>query len=112
MSVNQLAKSLGITAARLNETVRGRRRITADTALRRARYPGTSAEFWPNLQGLYDLRAAEQRHGAAIARAIRPRETHLPESRTFQIPVSASMPATYGHSRDRTPRPRGALAVL
>ena len=43
MGVNQLAKALGITAARLNDIVRGRRAITADTALRLARYLGTSA---------------------------------------------------------------------
>jgi antitoxin HigA-1 len=46
MSVSQLAKNLGIGAARLNEIVRGRRGITADTALRLARYFGTSPEFW------------------------------------------------------------------
>jgi len=45
MSVNQLAKALGITATRLNDIVRGRRGITADTALRLARYLGTSAEM-------------------------------------------------------------------
>ena len=45
MSVNQLAKSLAIDTARLNEIVRGRRGITADTALRLARYLGTSPEF-------------------------------------------------------------------
>jgi addiction module HigA family antidote len=50
MSVNQLAKALCITAARLNDIVRGRRGITADTALRLARYLGTSAEFWLGLQ--------------------------------------------------------------
>ena len=55
MSVNQLAKALGITAARLNDIVRGRRGITADTALRLARYLGTSAEFWLGLQLEYDL---------------------------------------------------------
>lgn len=45
MSTNQLAKALGITATRLNDVVRGRRGITADTALRLARYLGTSAKF-------------------------------------------------------------------
>ena len=45
LSINQLAKALGITAARLNDIVRGRRGITADTALRLARYLGTSAEM-------------------------------------------------------------------
>ena len=60
MSVNQLAKALGITATRLNDVVRGRRGITADTALRLARYLGTSAEFWLGLQLEYDLRTARQ----------------------------------------------------
>jgi len=46
LSVNQLAKLLAVDAARLNEIVRGRRGITADTALRLAWYLGTSPEFW------------------------------------------------------------------
>lgn len=56
MSVNRLAKALGITPTRLNNVVRGRRGITADTALRLARYLGSSAEFWLGLQLEYDLR--------------------------------------------------------
>lgn len=59
--------------ARLNEIVRGRRGITADTALRLARYLGTSAEFWLNLQKSYELRVARQEKQAEIERAIRPR---------------------------------------
>jgi len=54
MSVNQLAKSLAVDAARLNEIVRGRRGITADTALRLARYLGTTPEFWLKLQVHYE----------------------------------------------------------
>lgn len=73
MSVNRLAKALGITAARLNEIVRGRRGITADTALRLARYLGTSAEFWLGLQLEYDLRVARQAKQKDIERAVRPR---------------------------------------
>jgi len=46
MSVNQLAKALAVDATRLNEIVRARRGISADTALRLARYLGTTAEFW------------------------------------------------------------------
>ncbi len=56
MSVSQLAKALAVDAARLNEIVRGRRGITADTALSLARYLGTSAEFWLNLQADFELR--------------------------------------------------------
>jgi len=73
MSVNQLAKALGVTAARLNDIVRGRRGITADTALRLARYGGTSAEFWLGLQLAYDLRVARQAKQKDIECAVRPR---------------------------------------
>lgn len=73
MSVNQLAKALGVTAARLNEIVRGRRAITADTALRLARYLGSSAEFWLGLQLEYDLRVAREAKQKTIERTVRPR---------------------------------------
>ena len=72
MSVNQLAKALGIGAARLNEIVRGERGVTADTALRLARYFGTSPEFWLSLQSLYDLRVAERKVRTKIEREITP----------------------------------------
>jgi antitoxin HigA-1 len=73
MSVNQLAKALAVDAARLNEIVRGRRGITADTALRLARYLGTSAEFWIGLQLDYELRVAKQERLKEIERAVTPR---------------------------------------
>ena len=66
MSVNQLSKALGVGAARLNEIVRGERGVTADTALRLARYFGTSAEFWLNLQAQYDLDVERDRLGARL----------------------------------------------
>jgi len=72
MSVNQLAKALGVGAARLNEIVRGRRGVTADTALRLARCFGTSAEFWLSLQALYDLRIAEAAARKKIEREVTP----------------------------------------
>jgi len=73
MSVNQLAKALGITATRLNDVVRGRRGITADTALRLARYLGTSAEFWLGLQLEYDLRTVRQARQREIEKVVQPR---------------------------------------
>ena len=73
MSVNQLAKSLAVDAARLNEIVRGRRGITADTALRLARYLGTTPEFWLKLQVQYELRVARQAKLREIKQAVRPR---------------------------------------
>lgn len=73
MSVNQLAKLLAIDTARLNDIVRGRRGITADTALRLARYLGNSPEFWMKLQAHYELRVARQANQKEIERAVRPR---------------------------------------
>src|SRR6516225_10353998 len=74
MSVNALAKELHIPTTRLNDVVRGRRGITADTALRLARYLGTSAQFWLNLQSAYELRIAEHRTGARINKLVNPRK--------------------------------------
>ncbi len=73
MSVNQLAKALAVDAPRLNQIVRGRRGITADTALRLARYLGTSAEFWVGLQSDYELRVARQAKLKKIQREVRPK---------------------------------------
>ena len=53
---NKLAVSIGVQPRRINEIVHGKRGITADTAMRLARYFGTSAEFWMNLQAQYELR--------------------------------------------------------
>jgi addiction module HigA family antidote len=75
LSVNQLAKALVVDTPRLNEIVRGRRGISADTALRLARYFGSTPEFWLNLQRRYDLEMAMDANGAAIERTVKPRET-------------------------------------
>ncbi len=63
---NKLAVALGVPPRRINEIVHGKRGITADTALRLARYFGTSAEFWINLQSHYDLDRAEDRVGEQL----------------------------------------------
>jgi antitoxin HigA-1 len=63
-----LAKAIGVDAPRVYEIVRGRRAITADSALRLARYFGTSAEFWLNLQSHYDLEVEEDRAGESISK--------------------------------------------
>ncbi|HLQ79900.1 MAG TPA: HigA family addiction module antitoxin [Brachybacterium sp.] len=68
---NKLAVSIGVPPRRINEIVHGKRGITADTALRLARYFGTSAEFWINLQSRYELDRAEDVAGEQIA-AITP----------------------------------------
>ena len=59
MSANALANKLGVTPARINEIVREKRGITADTALRLAKFFGGSAQFWLNLQSTYELRLVE-----------------------------------------------------
>jgi addiction module HigA family antidote len=75
MSVNALAVALRVPATRIGAIVKGQRSVTADTALRLARFFGTSAEFWLNLQTLHDLTRAKAEHGATIERAVLPRET-------------------------------------
>lgn len=74
LSANALARALGVTPARVNEIIRGKRGITGDTALRLARYFGTDAQSWLNLQTAYDLRVAELASGHAIDRQVKPRE--------------------------------------
>ncbi|MGN6031672.1 MAG: HigA family addiction module antitoxin [Thermomicrobiales bacterium] len=73
MSASQLARDLDIPANRLTEIIRGRRGVSADTALRLARWMGTSPQFWMNLQRNYELRLAEQEHGDEIRERVRPR---------------------------------------
>lgn len=65
---NKLAVSIGVQPRRINEIVHGKRGITADTAMRRARYFGTSAEFWMNLQARYELRTQGRNLAAQLDR--------------------------------------------
>ncbi|MDZ4858571.1 MAG: HigA family addiction module antitoxin [Candidatus Hydrogenedentes bacterium] len=73
LSQNRLALEIGVPARRINEIVLGDRRITADTALRLARYFGNSAQFWLGLQMDYDLDTAEDTLGSRIQREVRVR---------------------------------------
>lgn len=72
MSVNALAKALGVPTPRINDVVRERCGITPDTAMRLARYFGGDARSWLNLQIAYDLRIAELASGKAIRRSVAP----------------------------------------
>ncbi len=72
LSQNQLARDLGVNPARVHEIVRGRRGISAETALRLATYFRTTPEFWLNLQTRYDLKVVENTHGTAIKKSVRP----------------------------------------
>ena len=71
LSSNALAKAIGVTTARVNEIVRERRGISADSALRLARYFGTDAQSWMNLQQRYDLECAKDALGPALNRITR-----------------------------------------
>jgi addiction module HigA family antidote len=66
LSQYQLARSIAVPPRRINEIVHGQRRISADTALRLARFFGTSERFWMNLQSRYDLEVEKNRLGAVL----------------------------------------------
>lgn len=66
MSAAELARQLDVPTNRVTQILRGQRAITGDTALRLGHFFGTSAEFWLNLQSLYEVRLAEQSSGKAI----------------------------------------------
>jgi len=72
LTANALARALKVPAPRINEVVRKRRGISADTALRLARYFGGDARSWLNLQTAYDLRVAEIANAKRVAREVRP----------------------------------------
>ena len=66
MSAAELGRRLKVPTNRITGVLNGQRAVTGDTALRLAHFFGTSAEFWLNLQKLYELRLAEQKAGATI----------------------------------------------
>ena len=73
MSVNALAMSLRVPATRIGAIVKGERSVTADTALRLARFFGTTPEFWMNMQAMHDLTKARAELGVKIERDVHPR---------------------------------------
>jgi antitoxin HigA-1 len=73
MSANAFAQALNVPANRITAILNGERSITANTALRLARYLGGGPEGWLNLQSQHDLRVAEIEAGARIAREVKPR---------------------------------------
>ena len=108
MSVNALALALRVPAPRINDVVRGRRAVSADTALRLERYFGASAQFWLNLQIAYDLRVATAAAGEQIEREIEPMpkadRPKLPKvsaehARAAALAASVSGNATGGKAR-------------
>ncbi len=73
LSANGLAMALRVPATRIAAIVKRDRSVTADTALRLARFFGTSPEFWMNLQAMHDLTRARQENGRAIEHDVHPR---------------------------------------
>ena len=71
LSQNRLAISIGVDTRRINEIVLGKRRVTADTALRLSRFFGTSPQFWMGLQSDYDLDVAEDELGNRLQIEVR-----------------------------------------
>ena len=73
ISQNLIARETGVPPRRINEIVHGKRAVTADTALRLARYFGTSEEFWMGLQSDYDLEEARNKLGSRLQQEVRTR---------------------------------------
>jgi addiction module HigA family antidote len=71
ISQNRIARNMGVPPRRINEIVLGKRTVTADTALRLARYFGTSEEFWMGLQADYDLEEARNKLGSRLQQEVR-----------------------------------------
>lgn len=74
LSQNRLGLSIGVHPRRINEIVLGKRRVTAETALRLSRYFGTTPEFWLALQAAYDLDVAADRLGERLEREVQVRQ--------------------------------------
>ena len=74
VSLNELARALRVPMNRISALVNGKRSITADTAMRLARYFGTSPHYWLNLQTAYDLEVAGIEIGSRIEREVLPRD--------------------------------------
>jgi len=73
VSLNELSRALRVPMNRISALVNGKRSITTDTAMRLARYFGTSPQYWINLQSAYDLEVAVIRIGSKIEREVLPR---------------------------------------
>jgi len=75
LSANALARALGVPANRVTAILNGQRGVSADTALRLARYFGTTPQLWINLQKTWELRRAEIESGREIAACVTPRQS-------------------------------------
>ena len=97
LSANVLARAIDVPVTRISEIVRGRRGITADTALRLGRLLGTTPELWLGLQAEFDLRMARRDSGKAINERVSPLRGL--SARVMEV---REVSARYGASRPRT----------
>ena len=81
VSPTELSRQIRVPANRISQIINGKRAITGDTALRLAHWFGTNAQFWMNLQALYDVRLAEREAGAEI-RALPTRSVNKAKRKT------------------------------
>ena len=98
MSAAELARQLDVPTNRVTEILNGRRAITGDTALRLAHFFGTTAEFWLNLQSLYELRIAQKKVGRSIDQL--PTLKHIEEAPHCS---RANLSMTLRATRDQVP---------
>ena len=82
LSANALSKALGVPVNRITAILNGQRGVTANTALRLARYFGTTPQVWMNLQKTWELRREEINAGRLIAERVQPRRTVAPLEET------------------------------
>jgi len=79
---NQLAKDINVPANRVNQIIHGKRKITADTALRLGKYFGIEPEFWLNLQVHYNMKIARSKVGKKIEKEVK---VHLPQTEAHNL---------------------------
>lgn len=84
ISQYQLAKEISVPRRRINEIIQGKRAVTADTAIRLARYFGMSDRFWLNLQTRYDIEVTRDRLGARLEQEVRTRPRYFPPALAFR----------------------------
>lgn len=101
VSANALALRLGVPANRITLMIRGKRGITAETALRLARYFGTSPQFWMNLQSKYDLDVAQAELAVQVEKEVIPPGGKIPKTKLNKIARNLQVledEADYQHS--------------
>jgi addiction module HigA family antidote len=102
ISRNQLARDIDVPVGRISDITNGKRGITADTALRLARYFGTDAELWLKLQADYDLHVARSTVWPEIAPRVRVLDADEPEA-SPQVGAPSASAGEHGEDAPRTP---------